>query len=66
MAKPKVAAKLDNVVFLSNIGAALRWATSEIPQEDLPAEIVRLLRRLDRVEKSARAASSRASLTRPL
>ena len=50
MVKSKVAAKLDNLVFLSNIGASLRWATSDIPREELPDDIMRLLRRLDRVE----------------
>jgi hypothetical protein len=50
MAKSKVAAKLENIVFLSNIRASLRWATSDIARENLPEEIVRLLRRLDRIE----------------
>jgi hypothetical protein len=42
--------QLNNVVFLDKIGETLRQATSDIAREDLPDEIHRLLRRLERVE----------------
>jgi len=42
--------QLTNVVFLDKIGDTLRQATSDIAREDLPDDIQRLLRRLDRVE----------------
>jgi hypothetical protein len=42
--------QLKNVVFLDKIGDTLRQATSDIAREDLPDDIQRLLRRLDRVE----------------
>jgi hypothetical protein len=42
--------QLKNVVFLDKIGDTLRQATSEIAREDLPDDIQRLLRRLERVE----------------
>ena len=42
--------QVKNVVFLDKIGETLRQATSDIAREDLPEDIVRLLRRLDRVE----------------
>ena len=42
--------QLKNVVFLDKIGETLRQATSDVAREDLPDEIHRLLRRLERVE----------------
>ncbi len=42
--------QLKNVVFLDKIGDTLRQATSDIAREDLPDDIHRLLRRLERVE----------------
>ena len=42
--------QLKNVVFLDKIGETLRQATSDIAREDLPDDIRRLLRRLERVE----------------
>lgn len=42
--------QLKNVIFLDKIGDTLRRATSEIAREDLPDDIQRLLRRLERVE----------------
>ena len=42
--------QLKNVVFLDKIGDTLRQATSDIAREDLPDDIQRLLRRLERVE----------------
>lgn len=57
MTKPKFIAQVGNVYFLGRIGMSLRWATSDITHEELPAEIKHLLRRLDRLE--ARQARSR-------
>ena len=42
--------QLKNVVFLDKIGDTLRQATSDIAREDLPDDIQRLLRMLERVE----------------
>ena len=50
MTKTKSVARLDNVVFLSPIGATLRWATQDIAHEDLPPDVRRLLGRLKRLE----------------
>jgi hypothetical protein len=46
--KPKYP-QLANIVFLDKVGDTLREATSDIPKEQLPEDIVRLLRRLERV-----------------
>ena len=51
MPNPKYAAQLKNVYFLARIGESLRWATSDIAQEELPQDIQHLLRRLDRLER---------------
>lgn len=51
----KHAAQIDNIYFLARIGATLRWATQDIAREDLPADIKRLLNRLDRLEARAKA-----------
>lgn len=50
MTRTKSVARLDNVVFLSRIGATLRWATQDIAREDIPPDVRRLLRRLERLE----------------
>ena len=47
--KPKYP-QLANIVFLDRVGQTLREATSDIPHEELPVDIQRLLRRLERVE----------------
>jgi hypothetical protein len=47
--KPKYP-QLANIVFLNRVGQTLRWVTSDIPHEELPDDIKRLLRRLERVE----------------
>ncbi|MBX9589102.1 MAG: hypothetical protein K2X43_07350 [Hyphomonadaceae bacterium] len=52
--KPKYTAQIDNIYFLSRIGATLRWATQDIEREELPADIRRLLGRLERLEAKAR------------
>jgi hypothetical protein len=53
MAKPKYAAQIGNIFFLTRIGSTLRWATDDIAREELPPEIQHLLRRLERLEKRA-------------
>jgi hypothetical protein len=51
--------QLANVVFLGRVGETLRQATNDIAREDLPEDIVLLLRRLDREEqKKARKAQA--------
>lgn len=55
MSKPKHTARIENIYFLSRIGTTLRWATQDIAREDLPADIKRLLGRLDRLEARAAA-----------
>ena len=55
MRKPKHTAQIENIYFLSRIGSTLRWATQDIAREDLPADIKRLLGRLDRLEARAEA-----------
>ena len=55
MDKSKYAVRIDNIYFLDRIGASLRWATEDIAREELPADIKRLLNRLDRLEARARA-----------
>jgi hypothetical protein len=42
--------QLANVVFLDRVGQTLREATSDIPHQELPEDIQRLLRRLERIE----------------
>ena len=50
MQKSKYAARFGNIYFLSRVGDTLRWATEDMVREELPADIKRLLRRLDRLE----------------
>jgi hypothetical protein len=50
MPTPKFVAQIDNIYFLARIGVTLRWASSDIAREDLPPDIQRLVRRLDRLE----------------
>ena len=51
--KSKYVAQIENIYFLSNIGASLRWATNDIAREELPDDIRLLLRRLERLEAKA-------------
>jgi hypothetical protein len=51
----KYAARIENIVFLDRIGSSLRWATDDIAREELPEEILLLLRRLDRLEAQAKS-----------
>ena len=60
MRKRKHAARIANVYFLTHIGLTLRWATQDIAREDLPADIKRLLARLERLEARAAAKGSEA------
>jgi hypothetical protein len=50
MQKSKYTAQIGNIYFLSHVGESLRSATQDIAREELPANIQRLLRRLDRLE----------------
>jgi hypothetical protein len=43
MPAPKYAAQVGNIIFLKRIGSTLRWATSDIVDEELPAEVKPLL-----------------------
>ena len=47
--RPKLP-QLKNVVFLKRVGHTLRQATSDVAKEELPQEILHLLRRLERIE----------------
>jgi hypothetical protein len=51
----KYTVRVGNVYFLSRIGLSLRWATTGIACEDLPADIRRLLAQLDRLEAEENA-----------
>ena len=53
MDKPKYTAKVENIYFLSRVGETLRWATQDIADEELPANIKHLLAKLDRLEARA-------------
>ena len=46
----KYAARLANVYFLKLLGTSLRQATADVPKVELPEEISRLLRELQRQE----------------
>lgn len=48
--KPKYP-QLANVVFLDKVGETLRRATADITREELPEDILLLLRRLERIER---------------
>ena len=48
--KPKYP-QLANVVFLDKVGETLRQATADITREELPEDILLLLRRLERLER---------------
>ena len=43
--------QLANVVFLDKVGETLRQATADITREELPEDILLLLRRLERLER---------------
>ena len=60
MPTPKYVTQIRNVYFLTRIGESLRWATSDIAQDELPTEVVLLLRRLDRLERRQNALKKRA------
>jgi hypothetical protein len=47
----KYAAQIDNIYFLDRIGCSLRWATADMAREELPDNIRRLLRKLERAER---------------
>jgi len=55
MSNSKYSARVDNIYFMSRIGLSLRWATQDIARKDLPADIKRLLVRLERQEMRAKA-----------
>jgi hypothetical protein len=46
----KYAARLANVYFLKLLGTCLRQAMGDVPKEELPEEIARRLRELERQE----------------
>ena len=46
--------QFKNVVFLDRVGDTLRQATNDIAKEDLPEDILLLLRRLERIEQRDR------------
>lgn len=48
--KPKYVAKLGNVYFMSNLGISLRRATAGVAHDQLPSDVRRALRHLDRLE----------------
>jgi hypothetical protein len=50
MQRSKHTARFGSIHFLSHVGDTLRWATEDIVHEELPADIKRLLARLDRLE----------------
>ena len=60
MDRPKYTARIDNIYFLTRIGETLRWATQDIADEELPANIKHLLARLDRLEVRAQAKRHRS------
>lgn len=64
MSKPKHAAQIDNIYFLSRIGLTLRLATADIAREELPVEIRLLLNRLDRFDAKARLQTDKPDNTR--
>jgi len=53
-------ARIDNVYFLSRIGLTLRWVTSSLPPQDIPANVRQLLARLEEVEAEEIAARNAA------
>ena len=61
MDKPKYTARIENIYFLTRIGETLRWATQDIADEELPANIKHLLAQLDRLEVRAQAKRHRSA-----
>ena len=57
--RPSMSHRSANVYFLTRIGESLRWATSDIAQEELPESVILLLRRLDRQERRQNATKRR-------
>jgi hypothetical protein len=47
---PKYVAKLGNVYFVCRLGASLRQATTGMHDDQLPSDVRRALRHLDRLE----------------
>jgi hypothetical protein len=60
MEKPKYTARIENIYFLERVGETLRWATQDIADEQLPANIKHLLARLDRLEARAQVRRRRS------
>ena len=65
MGKSKYTARIDNIYFLDRIGELLRWATEDIAREELPANILHLLGRLDRLEARERMKRERVDNDTP-
>jgi hypothetical protein len=63
MDKPKYTARIENIYFLERVGETLRWATQDIADEELPANIKYLLARLDRLDARAKAKRQRSIST---
>jgi len=59
MDKPKYTARIENIYFLARVGETLRWATQDIADAELPANIKHLLTKLDRLEARAKAKRQR-------
>jgi hypothetical protein len=60
MHRSKKYPQLKNIVFLDRVGDTLRQATSEISREELPENILLLLRRLERLERKEELKKQRA------
>jgi hypothetical protein len=56
----KYTVRIGNVYFLSRIGLSLRWATRNIPPEELPGDARDLLARLDELEAEQMSAHDKA------
>ena len=65
MGKSKYTARIDNIYFLDRIGESLRWATEDIARAELPADILHLLARLDRLEARERMRQERVDNNTP-
>jgi hypothetical protein len=48
--EPKYVARLGNVYFLNSLGCSLRAATNGMAEHQLPSDVRRALRHLDRLE----------------
>jgi hypothetical protein len=65
MGNSKYTARIDNIYFLDRIGESLRWATEDIAREELPANILHLLARLDRLQARERMKRERVDNDTP-